>query len=158
MNEWIHIALIAAALGSALVGGIFFAFSTFIMQALARLPSAEGIRAMQSINVVVINPLVMGALFGTTLLSLVIALCVPTGWAGPLSHWFFVGALNYSIGTFGVTAFGNVPLNNQLERVRPEDGSELWQHYLRRWTLWNHIRTAAAILAALSFIIGLIQS
>jgi hypothetical protein len=45
-----------AALGSALIGGLFFAFSAFVMRALGRLPPAGGIAAMQSINVAVLNP------------------------------------------------------------------------------------------------------
>ena len=32
-----------ALLGSALVGGVFFAFSSFVMKALARVPSSQGI-------------------------------------------------------------------------------------------------------------------
>lgn len=157
MNHWIYVLVIAALLGSALIGGIFFAFSTFIMKALERVPSAEGIRAMQSINVVVINPMVMGALFGTTILSVVIAVLVLGGWVGTLPHWFFVGSIHYVVGTFLVTAFGNVPLNNRLERVSPEEGERLWSHYLSKWTFWNHIRTTTAMIAAFCFIMGLLQ-
>ena len=157
MSFWIYVLMIAALLGSALIGGIFFAFSTFIMKALERVPSAEGIRVMQSINVVVINPMVMGALFGTALISAAIAILVWGGWAGALPHWFFVGALHYLLGTFLVTAFGNVPLNNRLERVSPEEGEQLWSHYLRKWTFWNHIRTTAAMIAAFCFIMGLLS-
>ena len=157
MSHWIYALVIAALLGSALVGGIFFAFSTFIMKALERVPSAEGIRAMQSINVVVINPLVMGALFGTAILSTAVAIIVLSGWAGALPHWFFVGAIHYVVGTFFVTAFGNVPLNNRLESVSPEEGDQLWARYLSKWTFWNHIRTTAAMIAAFCFAMGLIQ-
>ena len=49
---------------SALVGGIFFAFSSFVMKALAGVPSSKGMRAMQSINLVVINPSFLGVFFG----------------------------------------------------------------------------------------------
>lgn len=157
MSPWIYVLVIAAILGSALIGGIFFAFSTFIMKALGRVPSAEGIRAMQSINVVVINPLVMGALFGTTILSVMIAVLVAGGWAGALPHWFLVGAIHYVVGTFLVTALGNVPLNNRLEEISPEEGEQLWSHYLSRWTFWNHIRTATAMIAAFCFIMGLLK-
>jgi uncharacterized membrane protein len=45
-----------AMLGCGLMAGFFFAFSAVIMAALARLPPAQGIAAMQTINVVVINP------------------------------------------------------------------------------------------------------
>ena len=45
-----------AAIGARVVGGVFFAFSNFVMPALARLPAAGGIAAMNSINVTVITP------------------------------------------------------------------------------------------------------
>jgi uncharacterized membrane protein len=48
---------LVAALGCGLMAGVFFAFSAFVMKALARLPLAQGIAAMQSINVAVINPI-----------------------------------------------------------------------------------------------------
>ena len=54
-----------SAPGCGLIGGVLFAFSSFVMNALARLPAAQGIAAMQSINVVVINPLFMTAFLGT---------------------------------------------------------------------------------------------
>ena len=54
-------AILAAALGSGLIGGLFFAFSSFVMKALGRLPPAKGIAAMQEINVVVLNPLFFAA-------------------------------------------------------------------------------------------------
>ena len=59
------------------MGGVFFAFSAFVMQALARLPPAQGIAAMQSINVAAVTPPFMVALFGTALACL--------GWRSPPS-------------------------------------------------------------------------
>ncbi len=50
MDQLIPVVWIMALLGSALVGGIFFAFSSFIMKALARVPAADGIGVMQSIG------------------------------------------------------------------------------------------------------------
>ena len=44
-------------LGCGLIAGLFFAFSVAVMQALARLPVAWGIAAMQSINSAILNPL-----------------------------------------------------------------------------------------------------
>jgi len=40
--------ILASALSSALVAGIFYAFSSFVMPALARIQSSEGIHAMNS--------------------------------------------------------------------------------------------------------------
>lgn len=64
------IVIISAAAGCGIVGGVFFAFSTFVMQALAALPSASGIAAMQSINLVVLNRRFLGVFFGTGALAL----------------------------------------------------------------------------------------
>jgi uncharacterized membrane protein len=57
---------LASGLGCGLNAGVFFAFSSFVMKALARLPPAQGIAAMNSINVAVITPVFMTALFGTS--------------------------------------------------------------------------------------------
>src|SRR5207247_3508326 len=63
MNNPIYLLTFVAALGSGLVAGIFFAFSNFVMRALARIP--HGIAAMQSINVVVLNGWFFAVFFGT---------------------------------------------------------------------------------------------
>src|ERR1044071_5696034 len=52
-------------LGCGLIAGVFFAFSAFVMKALARLSPVQGISAMQSINVVVINPVFLAVFLGT---------------------------------------------------------------------------------------------
>jgi uncharacterized membrane protein len=43
-------------IGAGIIGGVFFAFSVFVMKALAALPPHQGIGAMQRINVTVLNP------------------------------------------------------------------------------------------------------
>jgi uncharacterized membrane protein len=55
MNGLIFVLTFLSALGCGLVAGIFFTFSNFVMKSLARLPSAQGIAAMQAINVDVLN-------------------------------------------------------------------------------------------------------
>lgn len=150
---------VLALLGSALIGGVFFAFSSFIMKALARVPSSEGIAVMQSINVVVINPSFIGAFMGTALLSIAVIVLVLMNGIQPATIFFTGGAVFYFVGTFLVTMFGNVPLNDQLAAVpaTDPDAVELWTHYLERWTMWNHVRTAAAIVASLLFSLGLVR-
>ena len=159
MNSLIPLVGTIALLGSALVGGVFFAFSSFVMKALARVPSSEGIAVMQSINVVVINPSFLGAFMGTALLSLGIVGLALFRWSHPSTMFFLGGSIFYIVGTFLVTMFGNVPLNDQLAGVSATDPAavKLWEHYLDRWTMWNHIRTAASMLAALLYALGLTQ-
>ena len=159
MDQLIAVVGTMALLGSALVGGIFFAFSSFIMRALARVSTAEGMVAMQSINVVVLNASFLGAFIGTAVLSLGAGGLALAGWGRPSTAFFLGGALFYLVGTFGVTAFGNIPLNNQLAAVAATDpgARDVWEHYLGRWTRWNHVRTAAAMAAALLYGLGLMQ-
>ncbi|MCH6257476.1 DUF1772 domain-containing protein [Puniceicoccaceae bacterium K14] len=159
MNNWILIVAVSAVLGSALVGGIFYAFSTFVMKALGCLPFQEGIRAMQSINIVVINPAFLGVFMGTAVASLVLASVSLTPLVESNSYWFLIGGLCYIVGTFGVTGIFNVPLNNQLASVSQSvaEGEVRWSHYLERWTFWNHIRTTASMASALLILVGLIK-
>ena len=160
MDELIPVVGAVALLGSALVGGIFFAFSSFIMKALARMPSEEGIGAMQSINVVVLNPSFLGVYIGTAVVSLAAGGLALAGWGRPFAAFFLGGAVFYLAGTFLVTALGSIPLNDQLAAVSATDPAarDVWERYLGRWTMWNHVRTAAAMVAALLYTLGLMQN
>ena len=48
--------LIVACIGSGMIAGLFCAFSSFLMKALASLPAANGIAAMQAINRFIVRP------------------------------------------------------------------------------------------------------
>jgi uncharacterized membrane protein len=54
-----------------------------------------------------------------------------------------------------VTLIFNVPLNNRLAAVNPDsaEGKAVWAHYLRVWTVWNHVRTVAPLAAMGCFIL-----
>lgn len=141
---------LAAALGCGLIAGAFFAFSTFVMKALARLPPAQGIAAMQSINVAVINPWFLGPFLGTAAACAFLAVSSLLAWQRPGAVSLLAGSLLYLAGTFLVTMVCNVPRNNALAAADPAsaEGARLWADYLRSWTAWNHVRTVAALAAA----------
>lgn len=159
MNTLTTVLVILALVGSALIGGVFFAFSSFIMKALARLPSAQGMASMQSINVVVLNPIFLGVFMGTTVISLLVSILAIWGWEMAAAPYYLIGALFYFVGTFLVTGMGNVPLNNQLAAATVNDpaASDIWQHYLDRWTRFNTIRTVSATVATVMMLIGLLK-
>jgi uncharacterized membrane protein len=139
-----------SALGCGLIGGVFFAFSSFVMNALARLPAAQGIAAMQSINVVAPNPLFMTAFLGTAAACVLLAVSSVLRRHEPGAAYLLAGSLLYFVGAFLVTILFNVPRNNALAAVAPAsaEGAGLWADYVRSWTAWNHVRTAASIAAA----------
>lgn len=157
MNELLFTLTLVAALGCGLVAGIFFAFSNFVMKALARIHAGSGIAAMQSINVVVLNPLFLGLFIGTAAICLLLAIYSLLRWHSPGTAWVLAGSALYIIGTFIVTIAFNVPRNEALARVdasHPE-AIRVWRNYVAGWTRWNHVRTTAAVAAAAFFTIAL---
>ncbi|GAB4229159.1 MAG: DUF1772 domain-containing protein [Stanieria sp.] len=146
-----------AVLGCGLIAGIFFAFSTFVMKALAQLPSAQGIAAMQSINIKVINLWFMLVFLGTAAICVFLAISSLLKWHQPGAVYLLVGSLFYLVGTLGVTMVFNVPLNDALANVEPNstEGASLWTKYLINWTIWNHIRTVFALAASASFLFAI---
>lgn len=158
MSSNLHVGLILiAALGCGLIGGIFFAFSNFVMRALARLPDAQGMAAMQAINVTVLNPLSLGTFMGTALVCAVLAGYGLLHLSQAGSIWLIGGGLLYLAGNLLVTTARNVPRNNALARLDPVSAAagNAWREYLRAWTAWNHVRTVTALAASAAFVVAL---
>ena len=147
----------AAALGSGLMAGLFFVFSVCVMTALGRLPAAQGIAAMQSINSAILNPLFFAVFFGTAALSAVLIALSLVRWSDPGAVWRFGGGMAYLVGIILVTMVRNVPLNNRLAAMDPDstEGVALWSRYLSVWTAWNHVRTLASLAAMAAFVLAL---
>jgi uncharacterized membrane protein len=148
---------LVSALGCGLMAGVFFAFSVFVMQALGRLPPAQGIAAMQAINVAAITPLFMLALFGTAASCAVLAIAALSRWHEPGAVYMLAGSVLYLAGAVLVTIVFNVPRNDALAAVAPEsaEGTRLWMGYLAGWTAWNHVRTVASLGATAAFLMAL---
>jgi uncharacterized membrane protein len=146
-----------AALACALSAGVFYAFSTFVMAGLERLPAATAVAAMRSINVTAPRAPLMLVMFGATLLSLgaaVLALVEADGAA----RWLpALAAVLYLVGTMAVTMSANVPLNDRLDRVDPAgpEATEEWRHFLGPWRAWNHLRTLSGLAATAALIAAL---
>jgi uncharacterized membrane protein len=160
LDRYLFSLTFTAAIGCGLIAGVFFAFSTFVMPALARLQPDRGIAAMQSINITSINPLFMLALLGTAVACIFLTITSLLKWHQPDAAYLLVGGLLYLVGTVGVTIAFNVPLNYALAIVKPDsaEGATLWARFLTDWTFWNHVRTLAAIAAAVAFTLVLYDS
>ena len=158
-DTWLFALTFITALGCALVAGIFLAFSSFVMGALARISPPSGIAAMQAINVVVLNPGFLGLFMGTALACAVLLLCALWRGQAPGALYLGTGSLLYLLGTFGVTMAFNVPRNNALARQDPasSEAAGFWRGYVANWTMWNHVRTLAALLAAVLLAYPLIR-
>jgi uncharacterized membrane protein len=119
MSGILYIATLATALGCGLNAGIFFAFSSFVMPALKRLPAAHGIAAMQSINKLAVTPAFMAALFGTAVACLaLVAWAVISSGERPAALLLAGGGL-YLVGTIGVTIACNGPAQRRARDTTP---------------------------------------
>ena len=148
-----YIITLLAIIGTGLIAGTFFVFSVAIMPAFRRLPANEGLAAMQSINLVIQNPIFLGVFMGTALISLALAVMSIVNWNAPHTYYILAGAAFYVIGSFLLTIVFNVPLNNALDAAdaTTASGHEFWANYMTDWTFWNHIRTVASILSTAAF-------
>jgi len=139
-----------------LMAGVFFAFSTFVMKALARLPIPQGIEAMQSINRTAVSPVFMVAFFGSTVVCVLLAVYSRVLWPQHGALYCSSAACFIWLGPFDDCRVQRA-LNNALARVDPgsADGARLWARYLTSWPAWNHVRTLSSILASAAYAFAL---
>ena len=149
MGGMLYVTVFITMLGCGLMAGLFFAFSISVMNGLARRPPAEGMAAMQAINVAIVNPVFLVVFLGTPLACLLVAVLALLQWPDPGSLTLLAGSLTYIAGGFLVTMFINVPMNNRLMALSASspESADYWKDYLRRWTAWNHLRTIASLAA-----------
>ena len=138
----------AAALGSGLMAGVYFAFSGFIMSSFKKLPPEHAISAMNSINETILRSLFMPLFFGSSVVSVLMVLVAIINWGNAASGLLLIAGGVYFIGMLLCTVVFNVPLNNALLEVDPvsDDGHQFWSHYLKKWTGWNHLRTVSSLI------------
>jgi uncharacterized membrane protein len=157
LNKLIFAMTLLTGLGCALMAGVFFAFSSFVMKGLSRLPADQGIAAMQSINAAVTNSWFLAVFLGTSIASFATAVLAIWQWSNPAAVFLLVGGIIYLTGAFLVTMVFNVPLNESLASLSPTapDRSVAWTAYLTHWTIWNHVRTIACTAATALLMLGL---
>lgn len=141
---------LALAVWSALVGGVFKAFSEFIMRALARTAPACGIAAMQQINRVVLRTEFVFAIIAIAVIAPLFAAFAAFALRVTAATLLALAAAIYVTAVFMVTVFGNVPMNNRLDALDPESpaAAQYWRHYLMHWTRLNHARTLGCVVTA----------
>ena len=145
-------------LAYAFVGGVFLAFSDFIMRSLALTSGQGGAEAMQVINKEVFRWVFMALFLGLAIVSVVLIVLAVFAWSGSVAILMGMAGLVYLIGCFGVTAGFNVPMNEALADMDVSTSATLtyWSAtYVPRWTIWNTVRTVACALSAALLLFGL---
>ena len=144
-----------AITGAGVITGLLFAFSNFVMRALADLPNDKGMFAMQRVNEKILNPVFLFLFLGTPILCVLIAFKSAMQLDSSGSLFLLIGALSYLIGPFGITMLFNVPLNNKLAEAERSDADEAWPAYQKQWQRWNHFRTYIGVVSIVLLAAGL---
>jgi uncharacterized membrane protein len=151
--EWV---LLVTAVLCGVAGGVFFAFSTYVMPALDRVAPAQAVAAMQAINVAAVAPFttVQGA---PAVLSVALIVDALLDWRGTASALIVAAGVVYLGGLIALTGAYHVPRNNGLDRVDAAgpEAAAAWRRYAGPWTAGNHVRAVAGVLAAGLFIAAL---
>jgi uncharacterized membrane protein len=157
MTDLQFVLTLLATLGCGMMVGIFFAFSSFLMRALGQRPAREGMAAMQAINVVIVRPSFLLVFMGTAALSVLLIIASLLWWTDAGAVWRIVGSVLYLIGSIVVTVIANVPRNNALAALSPDDPNSgpAWLTYQSEWTRWNHVRAVMTLAATAAFALAL---
>ncbi|MCD6068465.1 MAG: hypothetical protein K0S33_3291 [Bacteroidetes bacterium] len=151
--------LLITALFSALMAGFFYSYSCSVMPGLGKLSDDEFIKAMQSINREIQNPVFFLSFFG---ILIFLPLSTFLSYGTSLGFWLLGAAtLVYFAGAFGVTIFGNIPLNNALDKfdllqATKEMIAAQRNLFETKWNSLNIIRTFSSSLAAVLVLISCI--
>ncbi len=152
-----RILTIVSAVGAGVIGGLFFAFSTFVMTGLNDLPPSQGIAAMQSINRAAPKDGLFVTLFigiavtcGLLIVMSLLKLDEPGAWLRIAGGAAYMPAIV-------LTAAYHVPRNDELAKLDPQSASSVrfWSSYVGDWTTWNHVRALGPIIAVVLLVVSL---
>lgn len=157
-TNWVVYACLMLGLSSALVAGVFQAFSDFVMRGLLLAAPAGGIESMQHINRTVMRSLFLASFLVLVPLSLAFALYALVRLGGPGQALIIAAAVIYLISVFLVTILGNVPMNNHLASLAfgSREAEAYWATYGRVWVGWNHARTTGSAATAVCYLLAAI--
>lgn len=144
---------------TALMAGVFQSFSDFVMRGLMRAAPASGIDAMQQLNRTVFRSFFLATFMALLPISTAFAIYAWLALDGPAMRLIIAAAIVYVPFVFIVTAGGNVPMNEKLDKMRPasEEAALYWETYGPVWTRWNTVRTIGSIVTAGCYLLAAVQ-
>ena len=155
------IILALAILFTGLMAGIFFTWSNAVKPGIGKLSDLEYLRAFQSMNRVILNNtfkiIFSGAIITTGLLPIFYFNLYPNN----IFLVFLSAFIIYWVGAFGVTIFGNIPLNELFDRTSLESISFEELKTLRtsievKWNNFNLIRSISSIVSFILLILSIL--
>ncbi|WP_395244532.1 DUF1772 domain-containing protein [Agromyces sp. MMS24-K17] len=157
MSVFLVVLLVLAVIGTGAMAGVFFAYSGFVIQGLDRMPHASAARIMRSMSLASLRTPIVGTQFGTMLVGFVCTGLAVFGQGGAAAPWIIGATLVQLLGSVVVTAAATMPANDRLANAADDDEvlTSAWLAFRAGWLTWNHVRTAASVLACVGFAIAL---
>lgn len=150
-----NVSLFTTVILVGLSSGFFYAWEVSVIPGTVKVSTSTYLETMQQINREILNPRFLLIFFGS-LVVLLLSTYLQFRDISNSSFWLLLAATaTYLIGTVGVTAFGNVPLNDmldviQLDSLNPQQQEDLRQSYEGKWNRLHSIRT---LFSGLSFLL-----
>ena len=150
--------LILATFLTGLTAGLCFTWTNAVTTGIGRLNNLGYLQAFQQMNRAIINPLFMIVFFGAFIVHFLNIILFRNSSSTVIVMLTMVAAL-YFLGVVLMTIFGNVPLNEVLDKTdlakaSMEDLQALRDRFEVKWNRMHLIRT---ITSALSFLLLLIS-
>jgi len=148
-----------AILTTGFMAGIFFTWTNAVTPGIGKLNDLEYLKALQSMNRVILNPLFHIAFIAPILLLITSVFFNYAVTPVAVFRFILTATFIYISGAFLVTILGNIPLNNlldqsNLETLNVEDLQKLRTQIEVPWNQFNLIRTLSSFTAFLFLLIA----
>ena len=154
--------LVLTVLFTGLSAGLCFTWSNTVTPGLGRLDDLVYLQSFQQMNRTILNPMFFVVFFGPFFLNLVNIYLFKSN-SSNLFWLLILAGVFYFFGVLLVTVFGNVPLNEMLDKTDLSIASndelrQLREKFEVKWNRLHSIRTITSIISFLLLIIGLFQN
>lgn len=154
--------IIALVLFTGLSAGLCFTWSNAVTPGIGRLDDLGYLQSFQQMNRTILNPTFFIVFFAPLFLNLV-SIYLYKNHSSHLLWLLILAGLCYFFGVLLVTVFGNVPLNEMLDKTdlgmaSLEDLKQLREKFEVKWNRLHSIRTVTSITSFILLIITLTQN
>ena len=153
------IILAFAILSTGLMAGIFFTWSNAVKPGIGKLSDIEYLRSLQSMNRVILNKAFIGIFLGAIIAVALVPIFYFRLFPDNIFWVFILALLTYWIGVFGITIFGNIPLNEILDKTNLKSITFEEVKVLRTTieVKWNNLNLIRSISSGITFVLLIIS-
>ena len=158
-----NLILFLAVTLNGLLAGVFFTWTNAITPGIGMLDDIGYLSAFQSMNRTILNPLFYVVFFGSIVFSPIAAFIQFQSDVNIIFWLLLLVIIVYGVGVIFITFMGNIPLNEQLDKIllqkiNSNNASKFRAHFEDRWNNLHFIRTVTSSASFLLLIVVLVLS